>query len=259
MGLENAEKISELNRLWPLGTDPRSQGDDHLRMLKACLLDDVMTATRTVRVLTSSGNWTKPAGLKFLIIEGVGPGGGCSVAQATAADTSSASAGGGGGGYGWSLIAAASLPATVAYVIGQPGAAAGGGGLPGGAGGTSSFAGASFLGGGGSATPVVGTTRAIALGGASGGATGSTLQMTGGPGSEGTIFSMATVPMFPIAGAGGGSQFAPMGPVRFGTKGAVAGRNYGGGATGGCNFINQAGFQSGAAGGASIIKLVEIF
>lgn len=37
MPLENATSISGLNPAWPLGSDPKSQGDDHLRLLKAVL------------------------------------------------------------------------------------------------------------------------------------------------------------------------------------------------------------------------------
>lgn len=37
MSLETATKISELNSSNPVGGDARSQGDDHIRMLKACL------------------------------------------------------------------------------------------------------------------------------------------------------------------------------------------------------------------------------
>lgn len=37
MGLETAQNISELNVNWPLGTDPVSQGDDHVRLIKDVL------------------------------------------------------------------------------------------------------------------------------------------------------------------------------------------------------------------------------
>jgi len=37
MGLETATKVSELNALWPLGTDPKAQGDDHLRLIKSVM------------------------------------------------------------------------------------------------------------------------------------------------------------------------------------------------------------------------------
>lgn len=37
MGLESVTKISDLNELWPLGTDERRYGDDHLRAIKVAV------------------------------------------------------------------------------------------------------------------------------------------------------------------------------------------------------------------------------
>lgn len=37
MPLEAAKTISQLDQRWPLGTDPASRGDDHLRLLKSVL------------------------------------------------------------------------------------------------------------------------------------------------------------------------------------------------------------------------------
>ncbi len=37
MPLEQADQIQQLNPSWPVGTDPKSQGDDHLRALKLSL------------------------------------------------------------------------------------------------------------------------------------------------------------------------------------------------------------------------------
>lgn len=37
MGLETGSYIEDLNTLWPLGSDPFSQGDDHLRLIKTVL------------------------------------------------------------------------------------------------------------------------------------------------------------------------------------------------------------------------------
>jgi len=44
MPLETSETIAGLNPLWPLGSDPKSQGDDHLRLIKAVLQADALTA-----------------------------------------------------------------------------------------------------------------------------------------------------------------------------------------------------------------------
>ena len=47
MGLETADTIDELNPLWPLGTDPKRQGDDHVRLLKTVLQEDAVSQART--------------------------------------------------------------------------------------------------------------------------------------------------------------------------------------------------------------------
>ena len=43
MGLETATTIPELNALWPLGTDPKAQGDDHLRLIKSVMQSDAFS------------------------------------------------------------------------------------------------------------------------------------------------------------------------------------------------------------------------
>jgi len=43
MGLETATTIAELNALWPLGSDPKSQGDDHLRLIKSVMQNDALS------------------------------------------------------------------------------------------------------------------------------------------------------------------------------------------------------------------------
>lgn len=47
MGLETGTSIAALNALWPLGSDPRSQGDDHLRLIKSVLKNDAASRTST--------------------------------------------------------------------------------------------------------------------------------------------------------------------------------------------------------------------
>lgn len=65
----------------------------------------------TVQTFTASGTWTKQAGLKYIIVEGVG--GGC--------DGSASNESGSGGGYFRKLILAASLAATETITIGSNG------------------------------------------------------------------------------------------------------------------------------------------
>lgn len=43
MPLENSNTVAGLNPTWPLGSDPKSQGDDHLRLIKDVLQKDAAT------------------------------------------------------------------------------------------------------------------------------------------------------------------------------------------------------------------------
>lgn len=76
---------------------------------------------KVVTLKTTSGTYTKPAGLKYLLVEGVSAGGGSSGANATAAGQGSCSAGAGGGAWGMRLFAASELAASVPYTIGAGG------------------------------------------------------------------------------------------------------------------------------------------
>ena len=71
--------------------------------------------TPQVVVFTSSGTWTKDAGLKYIIVEGVGGGGGCDD------DDNGA---GSGGGYFRKLILASALGSTETVTIGAAGTSA---------------------------------------------------------------------------------------------------------------------------------------
>ena len=50
MGLETVTYISDLNPLWPLGSDPKSNGDNHVRNLKSSLLNTFAAITGPVTV-----------------------------------------------------------------------------------------------------------------------------------------------------------------------------------------------------------------
>jgi len=57
MPLETSETIAGLNPLWPLGSDPKSQGDDHLRLIKAVLQADALTvADQPPMIVLDSGH-----------------------------------------------------------------------------------------------------------------------------------------------------------------------------------------------------------
>jgi hypothetical protein len=256
MAVEAATKISELNKLWPLGTDPRSEGDDHIRLIKSVLqsTDGGALVKVTQTVLTTSGTYTKPAGLKFLDVTVIGGGGGSTGAPATAAGQSAAGGGGGGGGTVNKLYAAAAIGATEAYVIGAAGAAS-----PGAAGGTSTFSGLTGGGGGGASTGTgVGTTYAASSRGLGGSATGGDLNLSGGLGGFGLRCVHGTTSA--IGGDGGGTVLTPHKAGNTAATGinGLAGAFPGGGAVGGLNGPSQA-VANGAVGGAGCIILREYF
>ena len=60
MGLEtNVDKVSDLNDAWPLGTDPKSQGDDHIRFCKKAMLSgDFSGIDLLADAITASGALT---------------------------------------------------------------------------------------------------------------------------------------------------------------------------------------------------------
>jgi hypothetical protein len=62
MGLETGTTIAALNAAWPLGTDVRSQGDDHIRLVKAVVKNDVAS-----RALTTAQTFA--GGLKIRDVE----------------------------------------------------------------------------------------------------------------------------------------------------------------------------------------------
>jgi hypothetical protein len=207
-------------------------------------------------VLMTSGNYVKLAGLRFLEVWLVGPGGAGSRAGANAATTSSAGAGGGGGGMAYNLYAAADLAASEAYTIGAGGIATGG---VGGAGGTSTFKGLSAGGsGGGGALMTAGTNfqRTTTRGGG-GGAAGGILNCEGGAGGFGYA-GMHGSGTYAQAGCGGNSFFAVAAIDRAVGSGSLSGydgRFPGGGGSGESSSAGAAvGVGTSGANGCMIIK-----
>ena len=73
MGLETGTKLSDLVTTNPTSSDPRSQGDDHLRLIKTVLattqkkiLFDVTTVTGTTADFFTVQDWTLADGRMFL-------------------------------------------------------------------------------------------------------------------------------------------------------------------------------------------------
>jgi hypothetical protein len=87
------------------------------------VLDLSFTIEPIIRTYTTSGSphtWTKPTGLKYVIVEVQGGGGTGSAASGTGS-ADNAGSGGGSGGYSKKQIAAASLGATETVTIGEIG------------------------------------------------------------------------------------------------------------------------------------------
>lgn len=64
MTVETATKISQLNKLWPAGTDPKSEGDDHLRLIKSTLqavMDDSGTTIKFTQPIESPAGAVIPS------------------------------------------------------------------------------------------------------------------------------------------------------------------------------------------------------
>jgi len=57
MPLETSTTIDGLNALWPLGTDTKSQGDDHLRLLKSVLQADAVDQAQLTAA--TAGVWKR--------------------------------------------------------------------------------------------------------------------------------------------------------------------------------------------------------
>ena len=74
MGLEAANNIGELNPAWPLGSDPKAEGDDHIRLIKSVLqaswpIGRVWMSTNSDNpfVALGFGTWTQLAPGRILI------------------------------------------------------------------------------------------------------------------------------------------------------------------------------------------------
>lgn len=75
MGLESSvTKISDLNPLWPLGSDQKLAGDDHIRNIKIAL--QTISFLKNIVSFTASGTWTRPVGTKYVVVYCLGGGGG---------------------------------------------------------------------------------------------------------------------------------------------------------------------------------------
>jgi len=212
-----------------------------------------MPPIANAQYFTAFGTWTKPAGLKAVLVTVVGGGGG----GGFSGNTTLLTGGGGGGGGGASIkyILAASLGATETVTIGAGGAASG-------AGGTSSFGThASATGGqpGGSSTLNSSSTNHNG-GGAGGLGSSGNLNIRGGGGEFG--FCMSTTGATGGFGGSGGCSIlggGGQGVFSINTEvNGIAGGAFGGGGSGAASRTGT-GAKSGGTGGAGVVIVQEIF
>lgn len=212
---------------------------------------------------TSSGTYTPNTQLKFCRIRVQAPGGGSGGSDGEFM----AGAGGGGGEYAEGIFTAAQIGSSQSVTIGAAGTAGNTSGGNGGTGGTTSVG--SLIscvgGGGGQGTGSNSTDDTPRTGGAGGtGGTGGHLRIPGGRGhSPAAVFNFATSSHFHAHLGHGGDAFMGKGAVipnavqyvGDSNQPAVAGGNYGGGASGGQSISNTG--VAGALGGAGIVIIEE--
>lgn len=211
---------------------------------------DVALGAPTQVLLTSSGTWTKPAGLKAAYVEAQGGSGGSGGIAAGASQGESGAGGGGSFCAKWYL--AGDLSATESYTIGGAGnAGALSGGTNGTAGGSTVWKGMTAGPGAGGGGATATATNTAAQGGDGGTATGGDINIPGQKGGNGRVISGQAI----LAAKGGDSQLGKgdTPPVSAGVR---AGKLYGAGASGA--FSGAAGL-AGAAGAAGCIRITMYF
>lgn len=204
----------------------------------------------------SPHTWTKPTGLKFVVVEVQGGGGGGGGTPATSASTWSAGGGGGGGAYARKKILAGDLGATETVTVGAGGAS--NSGTSGGSGGNSSFgAHCTANGGAGGATGTAPSTQGCVVNGGAGSSSGSgDLVMPGGDGNWG--FTQTGNNNVGGGGHGGNSYLGASRNGNAANTSGQTGRNYGGGGSGSARAGSQPA-TGGGAGAPGIVIVHEYF
>lgn len=205
-------------------------------------------------VYTSSTSWTKPNGVRAVLVTVVGGGGGGgSITNAGGGVTQAASADGCGGGLSQMLILAADLGSSETVTVGALGAGGTGGGS-GGTGGTSSFGSHCSATGGQGGSPAASTSGdQTVFSGTPGTGSGGDMNLTGGQGTPGQTLGGKY-----LWHTGGGSS-----PLGFGIGGTpstvaanAAGKGFG---AGGGGVVGQSVNTDGGAGTKGVVYVLEIF
>jgi hypothetical protein len=215
-----------------------------------------------VQVFTTpgSGTYTPTTGMKYCTIEVVGGGGGGGGVATQGATQGIGAGGGGAGGYARITVAAATIGASKAYVVGG-GGAGGTAGANTGTTGTTTSVGATIV----QATGGAGGTGAPAALGVIGGGLGGVgssgdFNANGAPGGAGIGAFVAGVVSLNMSGIGGSSLFGgggtSVGTVGGASVAGVAGTNYGSGGSG-ASAGNSGTQQAGGNGSGGIIIITE--
>lgn len=207
----------------------------------------IISYAATTTAHNGNYTWTKPNNLRYIIIEATGGGGG-----GAGADSQASGGSGGGGGYVKKIIVASALGATESIVVGRGGPGGAAGNNAGTAGGNTTFGSFVTAGGGGAGSASGGSYAA----GAGGTASGGDVNIPGGNGGTGGVFSPRT------GRNGGGSVMGSggNGAISGSTSSADAtnGSGYGGGGGSG-NGGTSSGSSSGGNGATGGIILTQIF
>lgn len=200
----------------------------------------ITPVVRTYLNAASPATWTKPVGLKYVVVEVQAGGGG-----GGSSDTNRTSgSGGAGGGYSRKLIPVTSLGTTETVTIGAGGAADTNGG-------SSSF---------GSHASATGGTGGVESGGvtAPGVGSGGDINLYGGAGHLPMVEHTSSNTYY-HQGIGGGSFFGSVTPpasASGGDNAGTAGYIYG---SGGGGASSNGGGNAGGAGGAGIVIVTEYY
>lgn len=201
-----------------------------------------------IRTYTSDAIWTKPANLKYIVVEMVGGGGGGS---GTGGSRGNIGSGGGAGGYSKKIISSSLLGLTENITVGIGGSGGASIGNPGLNGTNSSFSNyCSATGGSGGLPP-----SSNGQGGNGGLGIDGDINITGKGGSSGA--SIGNTGIGVGGGSGGNSYFGGGAPGSGLDSDGITSNNYGGGGSGG-SYINTS-RKNGGNGSGGIVIITEYY
>lgn len=205
----------------------------------------------STRLVTASGTWTRPTGIRSVLVWALGAGGGGGGAAGGAA-TGAAGGGGGAGALAVSFVDASATPAK-SVTIGTGGAGGSTAGGDGAAGGSTSFGAEVVAPGGGGGKGMSAGTWGTAVTGGLGAASGTgTLAFPAENGAAGLRFDGGNV----LSGSGAATLFGGGARGNVGTVAGQTGASRGSGGSGGAAALSASG-QSGGAGADGCLWLWE--